>query len=413
MAQILFKNANLLDPEADALQGGMSVLVEDELIREVSAAPIRASNAAVIDCEGRTLMPGLIDSHVHVMLSEVNIRYLEAIPLTLMTVRAASLMRAMLDRGFTTVRDTGGADWGLRDGVAQGLLPGPRMFIAGRALGPTGGHSDARRRTDVHEDDCHCCNAMRFCLEVADGADAVRAAVREQLRQGVDQVKIMVSGGVASPYDPLDSRQFSLAEIAAAVEEAHAFGRYAQAHAYTPDAITRAVSQGVRTIEHGNLIDEPSARLMKEKGAYLVANLVAYYAMRERAREFGMTADMLAKNDLVIDGGLRSLEICKRHGIKVGYGSDLLGQLQVDQSREFLLRREVLSPIEIIRQATLVGAEIVRMPDRLGVVKPGAFADILIVDGDPIRKLELLTGQGDHLSVIMKAGRFHKNRLPS
>ena len=356
-------------------------------------------------------MPGLIDCHVHVMLSEVNLRYLESIPLTLMTVRAATLMRAMLDRGFTTVRDTGGADWGLRDGVAQGLLPGPRMFIAGRAIGPTGGHSDSRRRTDVHKHDCHCCNAMRFCMEVADGADGVRTAVREQLRQGVDQVKIMVSGGVASPYDPLDSRQFSLPEIAAAVEEAQAFGRYAQAHAYTPDAITRAVSQGVRTIEHGNLIDEPSAKLMKEKGAYLVANLVAYYAMKERAREFGMTAEMLAKNDLVIDGGLRSLEICKRHGIKVGYGSDLLGQLQVDQSREFLLRREVLSPIEIIRQATVVGAEILRLPGKLGVVQPGAFADLLVVDGDPIRKLELLTGQGDNLSVIMKAGRFHKNRL--
>jgi len=133
--------------------------------------------------------------------------------------------------------------------------------------------------------------------------------------------------------------------------------------------------------------------------------------MREREREYGMTSDMLAKNDLVIDGGLRSLEICKRHGIKVGYGSDLLGQLQVDQSREFLLRREVLSPLEIIRQATLVGAEIVRMPGKVGEVKPGAFADILVVDGDPIRKLELLTGQGEHLSVIMKAGRFHKNRL--
>jgi imidazolonepropionase-like amidohydrolase len=411
MGQILFKNANLLDPHAEALQGGMLVLVEDELIREVSAKPIKAPNAAVIDCGGRTLMPGLIDCHVHVLLSEVNIRHLEAIPLTLMTVRAAALMRAMIDRGFTTVRDTGGADWGLRDGVAQGLLPGPRMFIAGRALGPTGGHSDARRRTDVHDETCHCCNAMRFCLEIADGADAVRAAVREQLRQGVDQVKIMVSGGVATPYDPLDSRQFSLAEIAAAVEEARAFGRYAQAHAYTPDAITRAVSQGVRTIEHGNLIDEASARLMREKGAYLVANLVAYYAMKERAREFGMTADMLAKNDLVIDGGLRSLEICKRHGIKVGYGSDLLGQLQVDQSREFLLRREVLSPIEIIRQATLVGAEIVRMPEKLGVVKPGAFADLLVVDGDPVRNLEVLTGQGEYMSVIMKAGRFHKNRL--
>ena len=411
MAQILFKNAKLLDPHADALEGGVSVLVEGETIREVSAKPIKAPKADVIDCKGRTLMPGLIDCHVHVMLSEVNIRYLEAIPLTMMTVRAAALMRAMIDRGFTTVRDTGGADWGMRDGVAQGHLPGPRMFIAGRALGPTGGHSDARRRTDVHSGACKCCNAMSFCLEVVDGADAVRAAVREQLRQGVDQIKIMVSGGVASPYDPLDSRQFSLAEIAAAVEEAAAFGRYTQAHAYTPDAITRAVSQGVRTIEHGNLIDEKSAKLMKDKGAYLVANLVAYYAMKERAKEFGMTSEMLAKNDMVIDGGLKSLEICKRAGIKVGYGSDLLGALQVDQSREFLLRREVLSPIEIIRQATLVGAEIVRMPGKLGVVKPGAFADILVVDGDPIKKLELLTGQGEHLSVIMKAGRFHKNRL--
>jgi len=392
MAQILFKNANLLDPRAEALQGGVSVLVEGETIREVSAKPIQTANADVIDCKGHTLMPGLIDCHVHVMLSEVNIRYLEAIPLTMMTVRAAALMRAMIDRGFTTVRDTGGADWGLRDGVAQGLLPGPRMFIAGRGA-------------------CRCCNAMRFCLEVVDGVDGVRAAVREQLRQGVDQIKIMVSGGVASPYDPLDSRQFSLQEIGAAVEEAEAFGRYTQAHAYTSEAITRAVSQGVRTVEHGNLIDEKSAALMKERGAYLVANLVTYYAMRERAKEFGMTDDMLAKNDLVIDGGLKSLEICKRAGVPVGYGSDLLGQLQVEQSREFLLRREVLSPMEIIRQATLVGAEIVRMPEKLGVVKPGAFADILVVDGDPIKKIELLTGQGENLSVIMKAGRFHKNRL--
>ena len=312
MAQILFKNAKLLDPHADALEGGVSVLVEGETIREISVKSIKAPTADVIDCKGRTLMPGLIDCHVHVMLSEVNIRYLEAIPLTMMTVRAAALMRGMIDRGFTTVRDTGGADWGMRDGVAQGHLPGPRMFIAGRALGPTGGHSDARRRTDVHSGACKCCNAMSFCLEVVDGADAVRAAVREQLRQGVDQIKIMVSGGVASPYDPLDSRQFSLAEIAAAVEEAAAFGRYTQAHAYTPDAITRAVSQGVRTIEHGNLIDEKSAKLMKDKGAYLVANLVAYYAMKERAKEFGMSSEMLAKNDMVIDGGLKSLEICKR-----------------------------------------------------------------------------------------------------
>jgi imidazolonepropionase-like amidohydrolase len=412
VSQVLFRNASLLDPRRDELQPGMSLLVEGELIREVSARPIKAPKARILDCKGKTLMPGLIDCHVHACLSEVNVRNLESVPLTLMTARAAGLLKAMLERGFTTVRDTGGADWGLRDAVAQGLIEGPRMFIAGQAIGPTGGHSDARRRTDYGMS-CRCGNALRFCLGIADGAEQVRAAAREQLRQGADQVKIMVSGGVASPYDPLDSRQFSLAEIAAAVDEAEAFGKYAQAHAYTPEAIQRAVSQGVRTIEHGNLIDEKSARLMKSKGAYMVANLVTYYAMKERAAQFGMGADLLAKNDLVIDGGLRSLEICKRAGVKVGFGSDLLGQLQVEQSREFLLRREVLSPIEIVRQATLVGAEIVRMKDRLGVPRPGAIADLLVVDGNPLKKLELLTGQGRHLPAIMKAGRLHKNRLLS
>src|SRR5438094_3950616 len=354
MAQILFKNASLLDPHADALQGGVSVLVEGESIREVSAKPINGANADVIDCKGRTLMPGLIDCHVHVMLSEVNIRYLEAIPLTMMTVRAAALARAMIDRGFTTVRDTGGADWGMRDGLAQGLLTGPRLFIAGRAIGPTGGHSDARRRTDFGSR-CQCCNAMSFSMGVADGITEVRRAVREEMRQGCDQVKIMMSGGVASPYDPLDSLQFSVGEVEAVVAEAHAFGRYVCAHAYTPEAITRAANAGVRTIEHGNLIDDASARLMAEKGMLLVANLVTYFEMKKHAAEYGMNSDMLAKNDLVIDGAMKSLEICKRHGVPVAYGTDLLGELQVAQSREFTLRAEVLSPAEIIRSATTIG----------------------------------------------------------
>ncbi len=252
---------------------------------------------------------------------------------------------------------------------------------------------------------------MAFCMEIADGADEVRKAAREQIRQGADQIKIMVSGGVASPYDPLDSRQYSLDEISAAVEEADAFGKYTQAHAYTPVAIQRAIGQGVRTIEHGNLIDAASAKLMAKKGAYLVANLVAYYAMKERAKEFGMAKDMLEKNDMVIDGGLRSLEICKRAGVKVGYGSDLLGQLMVDQSREFLLRSEVLSPIEIIRQATLVGAEVVRMEGKLGCVAPGAFADLIVVDGNPAKDLGLFQHQGARIPAIMKGGRFFKNAL--
>jgi imidazolonepropionase-like amidohydrolase len=366
----------------------------------------------VIDCGRRTLMPGLIDSHVHVFLSEVNIRSLEQIPLTLMTARAAKLMLGMLERGFTTVRDTGGADWGIKTAVEQGHVAGPRLFIAGQAIGPTGGHSDARRRTD-YGSRCHCCNAMAYVMCVSDGEREVRKAAREQMRQGADHVKIMMSGGVASPYDPLDSLQFTPGEAAAAVEEAAAFGRYVCAHAYTPDAITRAAHAGVRTIEHGNLIDEPAARLMAEKGMYLIANLVAYYAMKERAAEFGMDADMLAKNDLVIDGALRSLEICKRAGVPVAYGSDLLGQLQVDQSREFVLRSEVLSPIEIIRSATTIGARIVRMEGRLGTLTAGALADIIVVDGDPTKNLGLFQDQGRHLSAIMKDGAFHKNRLPA
>jgi len=406
----LFRNARLLDPRFDEAREGYEVLVEDGEFKEVSDRPIAARSAHIIDCAGRTLMPGLIDSHVHVYLSEVNVSALEHIPVSLLAARAAPLMLAMLNRGFTTVRDTGGADWGIKEAVAKGYLPGPRLFISGRAIGPTGGHSDMRRRTDTGEH-CRCCDGMRFTMAIADGVDGVRAVVREELRQGADAIKIMVSGGVASPYDPLDSRQFSIPEIAAAVEEAEAFKRYVLAHAYTPEAITRAVGQGVRTIEHGNLIDTRTAELLASRQGYLVANLVAYVTMKERAAQFGMSPEKLEKNELVLRGGFESLEICRRAGIKVGFGSDLLGQLQEEQSREFLLRAEVVSPLEAIRSATLIGAEIVRMPGRLGVIEPGAIADLLLVDGDPVADLQLLQHQGRSLAAIMKAGCFHKHLL--
>ena len=410
MTQFLFRNFELLEPEAGELRGGHELLVEGGVVREVSDKPIKTRGADVIDCGGRTMMPGLIDSHVHVTLSEVNIGYLESVPLTLMTARAARLMLGMLNRGFTTVRDTGGADWGIKTAVEQGDIPGPRLFIAGAAIGPTGGHSDPRKRTDFGMR-CHCCNAMRFGMRQSDGVSEVLKATREQMRQGADHIKIMMSGGVASPYDPLDSLQFSPQEVAAAVQEAHAFGRYVCAHAYTPEAMTRAAEGGVRVIEHGNLIDDKTAKLMASKGMFVVANLVAYYAMKERAAEYGMTGDMLAKNDLVIDGGLRSLEICKRAGVEVGYGTDLLGALQVEESREFLIRSEVLSPIEIIRQATTIGAKIVRQVGKLGTLKAGAHADLLLINGNPLKDLGVLQEQGKHLAVIMKGGKLHKNTL--
>jgi imidazolonepropionase-like amidohydrolase len=410
VVQTLFRNFQMLDPERDEVAGGFELLVEGERIREVSDRPIKSDGATVVDCGGRTLMPGLIDSHVHVVLSEVFLRTLENMPLTLMTAHAMKLMRAMLDRGFTTVRDTGGADWGLKAAVDQGLVPGPRLFIAGKAIGPTGGHSDGRRRTDTGPS-CNCCNALVFSMGIADGPDEVRKAVREEMRQGCDHVKIMMSGGVASPYDPIDSLQFSLGEVAAAVEEAHAFGRYVCAHAYTPETITRAAKAGVRTIEHGNLIDDASAKLMAENDMFLIANLVAYYAMRERAADLGMIPEMLEKNEMVIDGGLRSLEICKRAGVPVAYGTDLLGQLQVEQTREFEIRSQVLSPMEIIRSATLIGAQVLRREGQLGCLRPGAYADLLVIEGNPLKDLSIFNKPETNLAAIVKGGSFHKNTL--
>jgi imidazolonepropionase-like amidohydrolase len=411
MAQTHFKNFNLLEPAYGELRGGYELIVEDDRVRELSEGTVKSADAEVVDCRGHTLMPGLIDCHVHVLHSEVNIRFLEAMPLTLLTARAATRLRAMLDRGFTTVRDTGGCDWGIKEGVATGHLVGPRLFIAGQSIGPTGGHSDGRRRTDVDAGGCACCSGLQFKSAIADGSDEVRKAAREQMRQGADHVKIMMSGGVASPYDPLDSLQFSEGEVRAAVEEATAFGRYVCAHAYSAESIIRAARFGVRTIEHGNLINDEAARLMAEKGMFLVANLVAYYAMKDRAAKLGMTAESLEKNEIVLEGGLKSLEICKRHGVPVAYGSDLLGELHWDQSREFTIRREVVAPIEIIRSATTIPAQILRLEGKVGTLQPGAWADLLLVDGDPLQDLALLEDQGKHLSVIMKAGKLHKRRL--
>src|SRR3954468_12349461 len=280
--QILFKNFELLEPSFGEVRSGYELLVEGDVVKQLSEGPIKASEADVIDCGKRTLMPGLIDCHVHAIHSEVNVRFMEMLPLTLVTARAASRLRAMLDRGFTTVRDTGGADWGIKTAIETGHIVGPRLYIAGQSIGPTGGHSDSRRRTN-RGGDCVCCNGLQFKSAIADGVDAGRKCAREQIPQGADDVKIMRSGGVASPYDPLDSQQFADDEVSAAVEEATAFGRYVCAHAYSAESISRAARLGVRTIEHGNLIDDASAKLMAEKGMFLVANLVTYYAMKDRS----------------------------------------------------------------------------------------------------------------------------------
>ena len=411
MDQILFRNANVVDGTDPEPREGCDVLVEGDRIREVSDRPIASKGAIEFDVGGRTLMPGLIDCHCHVTLTDMRLSALEDVPPTLMTARAGQAMRAMLDRGFTTIRDAAGADWGLQKAVEDGLLAGPRMFISGRALSQTGGHGDFRRRAQATVEPCGCANALAYNTTIADGVPEVRKAAREELRKGANQIKVMVSGGVASPNDPLGNTQYSAEELRAIVEEARAWHTYVFVHAYTSDAITHAVECGARTVEHGNLVDLKTAKLMAERGVFMVPTLVTYDALDRRGKELGMPEVSLHKLKTVLDAGLRSIEICKEAGVRMGFGSDLLGATQEEQSREFLIRSEVQSPHEVITAATATNAAIVRAEGELGVIAEGALADILIVDGNPLEDLGLLQDQGAHLSVIMQGGRFHKNQM--
>jgi len=408
----LFSGGRFLDPRRDELLEGVELLIDGGAVKEVSDRPIKSSTAQRVDLGGRTLMPGLIDAHIHVVLTEVDLQRLSGVPLTLFAAKASASMHAMLMRGFTTLRDTGGADWGIKAAVEQGLFLGPRLFISGQPISQTGGHADFRLRTQT-EIFCPCCSGLAWSSRIADGVPEMVKAVRDELRKGADQIKIMVSGGVASQADPLESLQFRMDEIEAAVEEAQRWGTYVCAHAYSAKAIERAVKGGVRTIEHGNLIDPPTAKLMAEKGAYIVPTLVTYDSLKRRGPEFGLSAYSLRKNDIVLEAGVRSLEICRTAGVKIGFGSDLLGQLQNDHCNEFLVRSKAMRPQEIIRSATLVNAEILRQEGRLGELVPGAHADLLVVDGDPYRDVSVFLPERDRIAAIMLAGRFVKNRLPS
>lgn len=410
MASFIFRGGRLLDPRQDALIDGAEVLVEDGLIKEVATRPIQSGSATRIDLAGRTLMPGLIDAHIHLTLTEVNLQLLADVPLTLLAAKGAAAARRMLMRGFTTLRDTGGADFGLKAAFEQGLFEGPRLFIAGQPISQTGGHGDFRKRTQTSFG-CPCCAGISWVSRVADGLPEVIRAARDELRKGADHIKIMASGGVASQLDPLESLQYRVDEIAAITEEATRWGTYVCAHAYSAAAIIRSVKAGVRTIEHGNLIDARAAQVMAEHDAFLVPTLVTYYSMRDRAAEFGMSPASLGKNDIVLEAGVRSLDICRQAGVAIGFGTDLLGPLQDDQCNEFLIRAEAMTPQDIIRSATLVNARIIRREGRLGEIVPGAHADMLVVDGDPYRDLSVFLDQGARIPAIMLAGRFVKNAL--
>jgi imidazolonepropionase-like amidohydrolase len=404
-----FTNGLLFDSHAGQMRPGATVVVEDDRIADVLFQTVRIDDARVIDLQGKAILPGLIDAHVHVTSTMPDFLKLSMTPASLIAAQTKDILEGMLGRGYTTVRDAAGADHGLVEAVERGHFLGPRLFIAGQAISQTGGHGDTRP-IGVRNLLCTCAG-LGLLGAIADGVGEVRRAAREQIRTGAHQIKVMAGGGVSSPTDPIDGTQYSLEELRAICEEAEAANTYVMAHAYSPRAIIRAVQSGVRSIEHGNLIDESAAREMARHDAFFVATLVTYDSLFREGAALGWPQAMLDKLDRVKDRGLDSLRIAKSEGVQIGFGTDLLGPMHDDQSNEFLLRAQVLSPIEVLQSATVVNARILRREGQLGVLARGAVADLIVVDGDPSQHLKLMTDNGAHIPVVMKEGRFFRNRL--
>lgn len=403
MKTVLFENATLFDGHSPEVREPMFVLVEGNRIKEVSDAPIGIADAEVVDCAGKTLMPGMIDCHVHAYAYSVRLGSGDRPP-TYYAHYAATFLANILDCGFTTVRDIAGGDHGLAMALAKGWVEGPRFFYGGLALSQTGGHGDFRSPGLPSNDLCLCGAQKNELSILADGVDECTKAVREELRKGAHHIKIMGSGGVMSPSDPIDRCQYSDAEIAAIVEECERRGVYVAAHCHPDEAVLRSVRLGVRTIEHGTLISEGTAGEVKERGAFIVPTFSVMGAIREQGRAMGIGQTSLDKMEAIIDLAYGGLETMQRAGLKLGFGTDLLAEMHTRQGTEFTMRAEVLSPFEILHSATAVGAEILGQEGEIGVVREGALADLVVVDGNPLQNLGLLASNGRDLSLVMKDG---------
>ena len=406
----IFSNANVVDGAIDVPRGGLHVLVRGGKIEEVSETGIKAAGARIIDLRGKTLMPGLIDCHAHVVATTVRLGDNALIPDSLITAKSMHIMKGMLMRGFTTIRDLGGADFGLQQAVADGLILGPRLVICGKGFSQTGGHSDFRGRYDTR-DPKWLLGKLGAMGAVVDGVDALRLAIREQIKGGGQFVKLMANGGVASPTDPVNFFGFSRAEISMAVEEAAMSQTYVAGHLYTAESILRGIECGIESVEHATLVNGEAARAIKAAGAVAVPTLIIFEGLHKEGAALGLPADSVAKIDGVRLPGLQSLETLRAAGVTMGFGTDLLGELHKYQSDEFILRDQVLPTHEVIRAATLDAAKVIRMEGQVGCVTAGAFADLIVVDGNPLADISLLTDQGAHIPLIMKEGSIIKDQL--
>lgn len=420
-AATLFENVRIFDGKSNALTAPRNVLVRGNRIERISADPIPADQGAdtvIIDGGGRTLMPGLIDMHWHTMMVRPNPAELLSADIGYLNFLAGAEATATLMRGFTTVRDLGGPSFGLKRAIDEGLLAGPRIFPSGAIITTTGGHGDFRQRWEVPRDigDPTSRQEVTEAAMITDSPDEVRVRVREQLMLGASQIKLMGGGGVASPHSPLDIVTFTEPALRAAVQAAGDWRTYVAVHAYTPASMQRAIAAGVQCIEHGQLMDEATARLMAEKGVWLSTQAFP----DNMADTFPPGSDERAKAQDVISGTDKMFALVKKYHIKTAFGTDVLFSPSLAKTQGAQLARWVrwFTPAQVLAMATGTNADLLALsgkrdpyPGKLGVVEEGALADLLLVDGDPIADIQLLADPDKNLLVIMKDGRIYKNSL--
>jgi imidazolonepropionase-like amidohydrolase len=411
MTTYLLKNANVLFDGSDALTPSFNILVVDNRIVSVSQGLTHRADAIEIDLGGRTLMPGLIDAHAHITglsLSPKNLSY----PAADLAFAAATYLRNSLMAGFTTIREAGGADYTIAHLLKSGAIIGPRMFYSGRALTQTGGGADFRTPIET-TDPCGHASPFSVMSVIVDGADKVREAAREELRKGASQLKVFVSGGVVFPSEGHPTRyEFSEAELAAAVEEAAARSTYVMAHVYTDEGVRRCLKAGIRSIEHANFASEEAVSMMSQCDAFLDMTFISLVQRIESASETHLSDDIVRNIERTIERGKEVYAWAKKYDVPIAFGTDLWGpEAQKSQLREFEIRSDFDTTSRIIRSATAVNAELLLQKGELGTIAPGAYADILVVEGDPLNDLSILQRPEENLKLIMKDGVLYKNEL--
>lgn len=416
----LIRGAKVFDGSTPDLLTGLDVLIDNGMIKAIGES-LTADGADIIDADGRVMTPGMTDAHVHIMWNDTIDELIFGSPHEYTGAMAGESARRMLQRGFTTVRDTGGPAFGLKKAIDQGVVPGPRILPSGFFISQTSGHGDFDSRLNYlspHFSPQIDPAYLRGWTIIADGVPEVQKATREILRYGATQIKIMGSGSITGAHDPLDVTEYTFDELSAIVQEARHWGTYATIHAYTDTAIQNAIRAGVRSLEHGLFASEETMQMMKDADIFYSTQFLSFTVGPEQA---GMTGDAIPKYLEAQAGATNGYERSKALGLKMAFGTDILGTIDLGpfQSMEFEARTKYYEPVEILTQATSLNAELFERSGRrhpyqagpLGVIAEGAYADLLLVNGNPLEDITLMSNPESGLGLIMKGGETFKNTL--